>query len=274
MTELVNQSSQLPEVGKPQNQGGEILSSAVVVPRVLLMQGLSEAVAKRQKSPAGVAIAQGDIVRSSNLEVLGGPDSPAIEFIPISFTNHWRIEERVGDKFEFRGKEAMTAMNQDLPWTFEKDGTQWRRVKSLEVFALLPGDIAAAAAEKAKAAAGEEFDPDKALLPVLIGFRSTAYNAGKDVVTHFAKCRDFNAPGYVKSLTLRCEQTENEKGIFYIPKIGTGKMVPKDIQVIASNWLEILGTKAVQIDEEPDEIVDEAATAQRQQAQARAAQRF
>lgn len=225
----------------PAPGGEELLSSSIVIPKLLLMQGLSEFVNERKAQ-------QGDMVRSTNGEVLGGPTKP-VEFIPITFNHTWVLQEKIGGKYEYRGQEPMTAANQDLPWEFKQNGADWKRVKSLNVYALLPQDIAAEQAELEKAKSGEMPDPDKALLPVLITFRSTGFTAGKDVVTHFAKARKFGLPGYVSTMKLSCHQDKNDKGTYYVFEVKSSGRATPEQQEVAKYWQGVLATQKVQVDE-------------------------
>lgn len=226
--------------------GEEILSSTLVIPRLLLMQGQSEFVKERRAQ-------DGDFVRTTPYAVLGGP-SLALEFIPITFSQQWKITELIGKKWEFRGYEAMTHANQDAEWEFEKGGTTWKRTKTLNCFALLPADIIAEREELAKAAKGEAADPDKALLPIMISFRSTSFPAGKVIATHFQKAKKFNQPGYVSTLRLTCRLSKNDLGSFYVLDVASAaKPVSKEDQAVASYWYGILKTKAVQVEAEVEE---------------------
>lgn len=222
----------------------EILSQNIIIPRLLLMQGLSDFVAE------GKAI-MGEMVRSTTVEKLGGPDKP-VEFIPLTFTNTWVISEKVGQKYEYRGQEPLTAANQDLPWEFEKNGGQWKRTKSLNLYALLPSDIEAEKAELAKAEEGEMADPDKALMPVMIAFRSTSFSAGKTISTHFAKAKKFNAPGYVSTLRLKCRKEKNDQGVFYVFEVETAGKTPKEAYSSCEYWRSLVGSSRVQVDEEAE----------------------
>lgn len=226
--------------------GEDILSSSIIIPKLLLMQGLSEFVNDRKAQ-------QGDMVRSTTGEKLGDLEVP-VEFIPLTFTNTWILNEKIGGKFEYRGQEPMTAKNQDLPWEFKKDGADWRRIKSLNVYALLPKDIRAEAEELKKAASGEMPDPDKALLPVMISFRSTGYSAGKSISTHFAKAKTFGLKGYVSVMKLKCYQEKNDKGAFYVFSVeNAGKTLKEDL-VVCEKWYTLLTSQNVniQVDESED----------------------
>lgn len=222
--------------------GEEILNQNIVVPRVLLMQGLSDLVTEGKAQ-------MGDLVRSTNGEKLGGPDKP-LEFIPITFTNTWILSELVGKKYEYRAQEPLSAKNQDLPWEFEKNGTKWKRTKSLNLFALLVSDARAELAEMEKAKQGEMPDPDKALLPVMISFRSTSFVAGKDVVTHFAKARKFSLPGYVSVLRLKCAREKNDKGTYFVFEVENAGKTPQELMETCKYWQGTLASRNVQVHDE------------------------
>lgn len=241
--------------------GEQILSNDVVIPRLLLMQGLSDFVNERKAQ-------QGDILRTTPFQVLGGPTKP-IPLIPVTFNNQWMLTEKVGQKFEFRGYEPLLPSNQDAPWEFQKNGTDWKRTKVLNVFALLPQDIVAERAEMEKVKKGEDADPDKALLPILVSFRSTSYPAGKDIVTHFAKAKKFGMPGYVSVLSLSCEQEKNEKGTYFVYKVGNLGKTSKEDQEVARYWHSILSTQKVQVEADEGEAPPVAAQTGRVDAKAK-----
>jgi hypothetical protein len=220
----------------------EIVNSDIIIPKVLLMQGLSDFVADGKA-------AIGDMVRSTTAEKLGDDKKP-ITFIPLKMTNSWTIQEKVGGKYEFRGIEPRTAANEDMEWDFVKNGTDWKRVKTINVFALLPQDIVAFKKEIEK----EEMDLEKTLMPVVISFRSTSYNAGKTVATFFTKIKSnrqykANLAPYQYELPLECERTENDKGKFVIFKVGSSKPLQADLLEEAAKWYQILNTaKNLKID--------------------------
>jgi hypothetical protein len=223
----------------------EALRTDVLLPKILLMQGLSQWVIDRKAQ-------QGDILRSTTAEIIGGPDKP-VDFIPLLFTNAWRMEEHVAGKFEYRGTEPRTAKTEDSPWEFEKNGAKWRRMKVVNVFALLPSDIAAMDAELKKAKeSGEMPDLNKTLLPVLLSFRSTSYNAGKAVVTHFVKAQGmakYGAKPHGYTLSLGCYGDKNDKGSFSVYDVKQGRKCSKSEFEAAEAWLDRLSTTSYQVDE-------------------------
>lgn len=231
-------------VGPQTDNAEEILASNIIIPKILLMQGLSELVSD------GKAV-MGDMVRSTTGEKLGNAEKP-VEIIPLTYNTTWVKQEKVGNAWEYRGQEPMTAANQDLPWQYEENGTQWKRTKSLNLYALLPSDVVAEKAEMEKAKNGEMPDPDKALLPVMISFRSTSFNAGKVVNTHFAKARKFGLQGYVSTLKLKCYKEKNELGTFYVFDVETAGKTPKDAFEVCEYWRNIVASGKAQVDDKDE----------------------
>jgi hypothetical protein len=216
----------------PANQN-KALSSEVKQPA---QEGLSEFLKDRKSG-----LAQGDIVRSTTKEKLGDPEH-TVEFIPLRFNTQWMLQEILPgeNRPQFRGYEPRTAVNEGLPWEFEKDGAQWRRVKVINCFGLLPTDITAYQTElKSALAKGEMPDLNKTLLPVVISFRSTSYNAGKAVATYFVKIGEmsqYGAQPYGYFLKLGVKESSNDQGDFFVYDVTQGSKVSKELLPEAEKW--------------------------------------
>ena len=251
-----------------QPQPGGIVPSDVVVPRLLLMQGTSDFVKERKANI-------GDMVRSTNAEKIGDPDK-MLEFIPLSEpVATWVVEKRtVGEqRWNFHAVLPRTAANDTLPWRFnaDKDGNllddsvksthEWRRVKCLTLYILLPQDIAAFQVEMKKAEAGETPDISKALTPVLLAFRSTSFKAGKEVQTFFTNVKQFRQRAHNYTLKLGCFLDKNDQGTFYVFKVDRDKPtpVPADYKPHVEEWYNIVSSGASLKVDETGEGGDEAA---------------
>ena len=220
-------------VGAPQadTSGQNILSSDILLPRILLMQGLSPLVSEKRK------FAIGDIIRSISEEKIGDDKHP-IKFIPLRFDNFWVVKEAKspGKKQKFVRLEPRNAKNETLEWDFVENGKQMQRVKALNVLALLESDI-----ERAKEKTEDGLpDLNKTLLPVMISFQSTSYKAGQSVVTHFAAARKNNVAPYRYGLTLECYQDKNDQGVFMVWKVGPSYPASQDAVKEATEWVHEL----------------------------------
>lgn len=225
----------------------EVLRSDIIVPYVVIAQAPSEAVKQRKAQ-------MGDILRSTNLELLGGPEQPLdIVFLGYPKSN-WIIEQKEGARFAYRRTEPRNAANETLPWNYigDKDGnevpqgtpgaSEWRRVKQFLVFAILPRDIEAFEAEMKKVEAGDMPDPSKALTPVLISFRSTSFTAGKEVATFYTQARSMGQPMYLYKLKIGGVLAKNGDDSWYEWVVDRSKPVgvAKEHRPIIQEWVNIL----------------------------------
>ncbi len=268
MNEPVKQETQLPTLGSsPEVPQQEVLASDMVIPKLLLMQGLSDFVSDRAKDPVtGQEIRQGDVVRSTTGQVLGGPDKP-FPIIPLRYTSLWMHQERIPGKTkpEFRGyvprdaglhdpgKGEIEKTGENLPWEFKHLGAEWVRTKVIRLYALLPGDIDSflSMIERVKES-GEMPDLEHALLPVVIDFRNTSYAAGKDVASYFLKIREmaqYGAQPYGYSMLLGCGKEENDKGVFYVYQAGKTEKLAAKFITEAKRWYATLGHANIKVDE-------------------------
>ena len=228
-----------------QTMGGEIVNSDIVVPRIFLMQALSDFVNEEDSK-----VKAGDIVRSTTGEKLGDSKNP-VWIIPLMIKNEWMMQEKVAGKFTWRGMEERNAKNDGEPWEFTRNGAAWTRTKCISLFGLLPKDLEAFEAEMKK----DEPDLEKIVLPVVCQFRSTSFTpGGKPVATFFARVRMMldmnpNIRPYKYMLPVSCEATENDKGKFFVFKTGESKPAPRAFHAAAEKWFNTLSSlKTIQVD--------------------------
>ena len=218
-----------------------VLSSDVLIPKLLLMQGLSELVSQRKAQ-------MGDIIKSISDTKLGDPET-SIEIIPLAIKNVWVNYEMVGNKAVYRGQEIRNALNDDLEWNYSKQGTTWKRVKSIECFVLLHQDVL----KQTKLKAGEVPNLDDVILPCVVSFRSTSYPAGKMMATHFEKAATYSAMGikpWNYYLDLSCKADSNDKGNFFVWSIsGKSKPVDSKFSETVNNWAQIVRGSNITVDE-------------------------
>jgi len=214
----------------------DILTSDLVIPKVLLMQGLSEFVSQRQAQ-------SGDIVRSMSADKLGDDEVP-VSIIPITFRNMWLNQEKVDGKFEYRGMEGRDASNENAEWDYKIGNVQWGRTKVLELFCLLTNDLVADAARSSSE--DDDFAPNlnNVVMPHVISFRSTMFKTGKQFVSHFNSAKMAGVEPFRYKIDLKCESTKNDKGTFFVWSMGKTTPCEKPHYVIAKKWHGIIAGKA------------------------------
>jgi hypothetical protein len=261
MNEVMKKETNVPAAASPA-QGGQVLKSDVVIPKLLLMQGLSEFVNDRKAQ-------QGDMVRSTSAEKLGDPETP-VRVIPLTIQNLWMVQEEIKGKYEFRGYEPRTPENENAEWEFMHNGARHKRTKVLNLFALLPKDLDAYAKEMKKfKETGELPDLDKVVLPVVIPFRNTSFKAGKEVVTLFAKAESVArqlgvaVPAYGSMIELGCHQEKNDKGAFFVFDTTPAGKTPAEYKEAAASWYATLTSGAsVKVDDSDERETGDAGDVQ------------
>lgn len=204
-------------------------NSDIIVPKLLVMQGLSQLVADGQASV-------GQIRDSLEGKLLGGWDASKkapvpVEFIVFQSFKTWVEFQNLNGKDEFKAQYPMTPENMALPLEEMVGGIKIRRDKALNFYVLIPSEIAGGAA-----------------FPYLLTVRRTSYKAGKKLITTFAKLRSFKKPVAAKVMTLLVAQQENEKGKFFVFDVATGRDSTDAEMNEAYRWYKTFQTAKVTVD--------------------------
>jgi len=237
----------------PPVQNEQVLSGDRLVPRLLLMQSTSPIFQEGKVKDLGA------MVRSTTCEVLGDSKNP-VSIIPLTFKNTWTVSEDTGGRKEWRRSEPRTPANEALPWEFQEDNKKMVRVKTIELFALLPQDIKGWLAEITEVKkTGRAPNLDRVIAPVLITFRSTSFKAGRMVANHFDKVQTVSkacgipATPYAYTLELSCYFDKNEKGQYYVFEVRSGEALKDKELQFAKDMYELVTTKSLKVDEDQSE---------------------
>lgn len=230
----------------------EIDASNILLPRLLLMQGLSELVSEGKAK-------LGDVVKNTSGEVIATKDKP-VEFIPLFHVENWAISEQVGSKYEWRRNEPVNLSNRNAELEFMHQGTKWRRDRCLDFFVILSSDVAKEKKARAAIAKGEVPDVDSAVFPCYLSFRRTSIAAGKELVKAFATAKHFKIAPSAWTFKLTCKVDKNDKGtyaVFGIEKAGT---TPKEYLPLCKSWYDIITASAAKVKiHDGEEVAEESA---------------
>lgn len=229
-----------PEVPETAWGSENISGQDLVIPKLLVMQGMSKAVSD------GLA-AVGDIVDSLTMKKVGNRKEP-VSFIPFYTYKTWIESRKKGEKFEYVRQVPMDATNEDLPVEYKDGETIMRRDRCINVYVLLSRDLKS----------------DEAVMPYMISFRRTSYQAGKVLSTLIKKLAEFNKPAASKTFSLNVADKENEKGKFCILGVGEEGVTPNASMAIAYRWYKTV-LKGVKVDD--SDLVSEVVPAARSASQ-------
>lgn len=186
-----------------------ITSSDMIIPKALLMQGLSEIVAD-----GNAAI--GDYVNSLTSEVIA-KKGEELELIPFHMDKYWAISEKSGNKF--RRVEQATPANESLPWDFnDADGTECKRTLVRAFYCLDVNDTDG--------------------LPLIISFASTAAKIGKKLATRmFVMNRQAGKVPCAFSIKVKSEIVKGDKGTYASPDFTVGSAVEPAVIGTCRDWM-------------------------------------
>lgn len=253
MTKLAKKETTALTTALPQQAPVAVLDpSDILIPRILIAQAMSTVAQDGDSN-----VRPGNVYRSTSKKVLTDK-SGVVSIIPLHVNKTRIISKKNGGRYEYVATEQYTYASKELPWKWEENGVEFKGETCLNFYVLLPGDIASdVKARKAFAETGEFPDTDDTLLPCLLTFKSSSYRAGKVLITHLAKCKEFGVPAYVNTFKLTTKKQTNDQGTFYTFEVEKeGKTDPSFVDSCAK-WTTIVTQQGVQVDAS-DEVVDAA----------------
>lgn len=188
--------------------GEEIDTMDILIPNLMLTQGLTKAVAKG-KVPVGV------YVNSTNNAVMGDK----VEAIVIQSYKVWQVYKVVPngkdeyiETFEYYG-------NEGLEYEFKEGNDVFKRKQVLGFYVLLLDEIKNGVA-----------------FPYTITFKGASKKAGRELSTYFAKMRANNLPSFAKVFTFGTELVEDEH-TYYVKTVDMGRQISKEELGAVKSWI-------------------------------------
>ncbi len=167
--------------------------SDLQVPKLLLTQAMSEAVADGKAKP-------GDFINSLDGTVLGNKDKP-VEV--IVFRSGKTIQVFNGN--DYLRTEPFNAMTAAMLYD-KSEGDMIHKHVIMNFSCLLPKDI-----------------KDGAAFPIVTSFKKTSLGAGKKLSTLLIKLDMMKKPSAAKTFLISCNQQENDKGKFFVMDVSMGR---------------------------------------------------
>lgn len=234
MTAIIPSDSNLPATADEQWAQQGTSNDDLLIPRVLLMQDISDLV-KKEKAKAGF------LVHGITGEVLA-ERGDLLEIIPVTTFREWQVmgqDEKKPERWNFLRREVMTKENENLPTEDQERGQAIKRVKALNFFVLLASKI------------------DE--MPFLVSFKKTSLYAGKKLSTHFqmSAMRKQAPAGHVFRLTSVPRSWDSYS--FYALEVETGRTATEHELDVARMWYGILSKQQAKIADE-DFVTEQGAT--------------
>lgn len=206
------------------------------IPKLMLMQSTSGLV--------GDELAKfGDMVNTMSNEALGDFNKP-VEIVPLKVFKTLRIYDISAQPPKFIRAEPLTPENAILPWEGNEGGVPIKRVTNMNFFILLK----------------KEIDEDTAF-PLVVSFKSTGMQAGKQLATHLFKLMALGRLPYSQSIQLMASKEKKESNTYAVFKIGKVEALSDAGKLVAKGWLAKLASLNYKIHETAEEDREESAPA-------------
>jgi len=211
----------------------EITAQDIILPKLLLMQGLSKIVT------AGDA-AQGQIVNSVTKEVVGGISNiktkagEPVELVCFKLFKTWVEFDKIEGQWVFRKTYPMDASNLDLAQEEIVSGVEVRRDRCMNFMVLLPSEIEEGAA-----------------LPYVVSFRRTSMQAGKKIASAQKRWQALGAANPVCHKTFKMsviQKTKDDKN-FWAFEMEEGRETSAEEQAECKKWFTALQKMNAKIDD-------------------------
>lgn len=187
----------------------EVSSDDLVLPKILLMQGLSELVAQGNAK-------MGDIVNSLTGVVLGDEKKP-VKILPFYCRKSWVIEKWDGSKFQY--DRILPDIGEKLPYDEEINGVKYKNSHQYEFF-ILTEDMS---------------------IPHILSFRGTSHKMGKQLYTQmYVINRSIGKTPAGFWLDLSCTRDKNDKGTFMVWNFKPSTPSLPEHQAECINWVNVV----------------------------------
>lgn len=211
-----------------QFQDYEISQNDIVIPKILLMQPISEMVSQDKAK-------YGDFVNSLTNEVISDCIK-GIDVIPLSFKKYHIVNKKGSDgKFKFLRIDPILNAHDDAKPYLDAEGADIIERKTVMDFYVLAPEICE--------------------LPFSLQFKGMSIRTGKAFyTTSFVMARASKKMPYEKVFTITAKKTKNEKGNFAILDFKVKGASSVEQLEAAKVWYETVNKQAVKVAEEQEEV--------------------
>lgn len=219
-------ASEMSELGM--GAGEQIDSMDITIPKLMLTQGLTKAVAKGKARV-------GTYINSVTLEEMGD-NVEALVIQSYKVWQEYRVVQNGKDEYlqtiDYYG-------NEDLPYQFQDEqGNPCTRKQVLGFYVLLMDEIKSGTA-----------------FPYIIDFKGASKGAGRTLSTHFAKLRSNNLPSFAKVFSFGSDLVEDEY-TYYVKTVDMGRAIEREELQAVKHWITELKKNQAQYKVDDSEEVE------------------
>jgi hypothetical protein len=209
--------------GETWGAGKHIDSKDIIIPKIQLMQKMSELV-DQGKAKAG------EFVNSLEGVVIGSKDKP-VELIVLDTYKTIQVFENN----DYKTTLPYTPDEAAKPYEETVGTIKVKRSHVTNFYVLLVNDI-------------KKDTP----FPLVLSFKGTSSYAGRKLNTMLMKLQMLNRPSAGAVFSLTSKEEENDKGKYYVMDVSQTRATTDDELVYAKMWYDTIKQKGAKVDEKED----------------------
>jgi len=212
----------------------EVSSGDIVIPKIMLMQAMSEAVVADDST-----VKMGEFLDSLSGKVIGSHKKP-ITVVPFHLEKIWIHSKSSGKDFEF---DSITIAHDPKEHEYIEvvDGVEWKHEYCMNFYVIRPGDMT---------------------LPYIVTFKGASRKAGRALATQmFVKNKMAGKIPPAVAMELTAKKESNDKGTYYVWDVSAKRDSTQEEMSTAFDWFKTVnagGTKAHEETESVSKATDEA----------------
>jgi len=207
----------------------EVSAADIRISRVLLAQKMSPITDKK-----GAGIAAGDMWDSVS-ETLLTKQGEMFSFVPVHIFKTLTVQEMKNGKFEFKEARPWKPEYANIKWEDVVDGIAQKNIENINILAIKESDLG-----------------NPAALPVILSFRSTSLNCGKDIVADCLQAKARGASSAQLTISVFTEMTTNDKRSYYVFKKKAPRLTKDYVanKAVFENWHQMFTSGKALVDDE------------------------
>ncbi len=224
------------DVGLDVDQNRDLFQNDILIPKIWLVQAMSELRKSKQAE-------EGDFADSQTGEVLA-EEGDSLNVVILKTFKRWQtfkmVTEKGKTKKEFVSSEIMVlGKNEKLPYEETVDGEDLVRRQVISAYVLLERDVV------------NQLDK-----PYIIDFASSSKLAGRKMVSDINTLNKNNLPSFVGYFSLTSREENFNEGSAFVKDIKFGGYLPKALMPFLINSYKHLGTIENQIEIDDRDVID------------------
>lgn len=196
----------------------------ILIPKILLMQGISDWVTNNKAK-------MGDMMDSVTEKSIGGFDT-GINFVPLYHYKTMKIYNASSSRPVLEREANWGPEVANLQWEEIRGGVKYKNVACLNFYVMLEKDL-----------------EEPGATPYLLTFKSSSYKNGRKLINHFLKMDSAGHSPIALTFKLTSNKEKNDDGTFAVLNVEEVSRTSAENAQVLLRWSDVVSKGSVRIDD-------------------------